>query len=275
MKAGVLIRTEWIKARHRVAARVPVLLFVVFISLIFGGSFYVALKEGATPPSLPGAWSNIISGPQSLSLFFVAVVLMLLISSEFTWRTARQNVIDGLSREEWFTAKLLLLPASALLFLVAQVGIGGAFALVGTWMGETSGPLITAVDLASLGGFALALLGMGSLAFMLAFLTRNSGSAISLFFLYSTIGEALLGLILGRYELLKPVVRHLPATTFFKLMERSTFDPAVVERIAAAAAGAGRTPPPVPNTPLIITLAITYSVLFIGIAFVVYRRRDL
>lgn len=275
MKMGVLFRTEWIKARGRLAARVPVLLFITIMLIFFGGPFYNAVKQGKQPEALPAAWTSIISEMPPLGIFFAGVVLMLLISSEFTWRTARQNVIDGLSREQWFGAKLILLPVTVILFLVLQVGIGGAFALAGTDLGATSGPLMSTVDLAAVGGFGLALLGMGSLAFMLAFLTRNSGSAISFFFLYVVIGESLLGLLISRIDALAPVIKYLPANVFMKLPERITFDPVYLERVTAAALEAGRTPPPAPNTSLIVTLSLIYTIAFIATAFIVYRRRDL
>jgi ABC-type transport system involved in multi-copper enzyme maturation permease subunit len=275
MNFGVLFRTEWIKARHRLAARIPVLAFSGLLLLSFGGSYYMAMKKEETLPALPEAWPNILGGVGPLGAFFVAVVLMLLISSEFTWRTARQNVIDGLSREEWFGAKLILLPLAALTFLVIQLTIGGAFALAGTDFATVASPLMSAVDLASIGGYLLSLLGMGSLAIMLAFLTRNSGAAISVFFVYAAIGESLAGLLLRQTDLLADAARYLPVATFSRLQNRVTFDPAVLERMTEVAISAGRDVPTPPNTPLLLLLATLYTLLFLGIAFMGYRRRDL
>jgi ABC-type transport system involved in multi-copper enzyme maturation permease subunit len=277
MKAGVLFQTEWIKARSRLAARIPVLVFTGFMLLLFGGPFYQALQKGSKLPAFPGEWSTILTDMPPLGSFFVAVVLMLLISSEFTWRTARQNIIDGLSREEWFRAKLILLPIVVILFLALQVTIGGSFALIGTWLSTTTEPLMSAIDLASLGGLALAIFGMGSLAFMLAFLTRNSGSAISLFFLYVTIGEGILVMLIRqRIQALAPATRYFPASVFMKLQDRLTYDPVFLERMTTAALEAGRTPPQIPpSLSLMVPLAFIYSLTFIAIAYNVYRRRDL
>ncbi|MBK9980304.1 MAG: hypothetical protein IPP20_20760 [Gemmatimonadetes bacterium] len=73
-----------------------------------------------------------MGGPGVLAAFFASIVLILLVSSEFTWRTSRQNVIDGLSKEEFFGAKLFLLPGVGLFFFIVMVLVAGGFAFAGT-----------------------------------------------------------------------------------------------------------------------------------------------
>jgi ABC-type transport system involved in multi-copper enzyme maturation permease subunit len=274
MSLGILLRNEWTKARHWRAFRVPVLLFAVLMGLNFGGAFFTARNQGRLPPALPEAWTYILGGSQA-TLFFVAVVLIPLIASEFTQRTARQNIIDGLSKEEWFIAKLMVLPLTALLFILLQVGIGSGFALAGTDFSTASGPWIGRADLAALGGVLLAVLGSSSLAFMLAFLVRNSGPAIALFFVYAVAVESLLKELLPRVKALAGIAPHLPITVFLKLLSRVQFDPAAAARAVEAALKAGRPAPTIPGTSFLVALAIAYIALFVGVAFVTYRRRDL
>lgn len=275
MRLGVLLSNEWIKARSRPAARGPVLGFTLMMLLFFGGSYYMALRNGQATSSLPGAWAEILSEMPPVVNFFLAVVLMLVISSEFTWRTSRQNVIDGLSREEWFTSKLLLLPIGVMIFFLLQITIGGLFAFFGTDLGSLDGPLVSATDLASMGGFILGMLGVASVGFMLAFLTQNSGSAIAFFLVYFSFGEALLSLLLRRAEALTPVIRYLPATVFGRLQERTTFDSQLMERVIEAALEAGRPAPTPPNTTLLLVMACAYTALFVGIAYYTFKKRDL
>lgn len=275
MRVGVLLSNEWIKARTRPAARGTVLGFALMVLLFFGGEFYMALQKGARPVALPDGWTHVLSGFPPVVNFFVAVVLMLVISSEFTWRTARQNVIDGLSREEWFASKLLLLPITVALFFLLQATAGGAFALLGTGFSGPDGPLVRTVDLAWMGGFVLGMLGIGSMAFLLAIVTRNSGSAIALFLVYFTFGEAVLSLLMRRVEALTPAIRYLPATIFFQIQNRITFDATLLERAREAALKAGRTAPDPANTTLLLVLACAYTALFVGVAFYVFKKRDL
>jgi ABC-type transport system involved in multi-copper enzyme maturation permease subunit len=275
MRLGVMLSNEWIKARSRPAARGPVLGFALMMLLFFGGGYYMAIRHDKPTMAFPQAWAEILSEMPPVANFFLAVALMLVISSEFTWRTARQNVIDGLSREEWFTSKLILLPIGVMIFFLLQVTFGGLFALFGTDLGNLDGPLVSAIDLASMGGFILGMLGVASVAFMLAFLTRNSGSAIAFFLVYFTFGEALLALLLRRVEALAPTIRYLPATVFMRLQERVAFDPAVMERMIKAALEAGRPAPTPPSTTLLVVMACAYTALFVGIAFYAFKKRDL
>ncbi|MBK7832401.1 MAG: hypothetical protein IPJ56_08660 [Gemmatimonadetes bacterium] len=135
-----------------------------------------------------------------LAAFFASIVLILLVSSEFTWRTSRQNVIDGLSKEEFFGAKLFLLPGVGLFFFIVMVLVAGGFAFAGTVakgvLGST-GALVRPADLALMGGSIIGLLGWASLAFLLAIAIRSSGSAIGAFFLYFIV-EQILGQLAGR-----------------------------------------------------------------------------
>src|SRR5690625_6867828 len=106
-----------------------------------------------TPTAFPEAWHNIFGGIPPLGLFFTGAVVIFLISSEFGWRTARQNIMDGLARGEWFRAKIGALVLIVALFCGIQLVVGGAFGIIGTVLaGPGEGAIIRATELASLGG---------------------------------------------------------------------------------------------------------------------------
>src|SRR5690606_11850382 len=120
VRIGVLFRTEMIKVRRRPAFWVAVLALLAALALTYGIRLHASVKHGRTPAPLPEAWEGILLGTGPLPALLAAVALILLTASEFSWRTARQNVIDGLSKNEWFLAKLLLLPFLATVFLGVQ-----------------------------------------------------------------------------------------------------------------------------------------------------------
>ncbi len=273
MRVDVILRNEWLKARHRQGARVPVLAFAGFILLISGGSHINAVMKGTRLATLPSAWGEIIGGIGRIGLYFAPVVVILLICNEFTWRTARQNLIDGLSRGEWFGAKVLLLPLVTISFLLLLVTIGGAFALAGTDLSTLAEPIIGAADLGGMLGYFLALLGMSSLALMLAFLRRDPGPTIALFFLYVTLGEALVILALRQVESLTWIGQYLPASVFSQILNRTQLTPDRLQQMTEAAAAAGKAAPTA--TSLLIALTCGYIALFLGVAFADFRRRDL
>lgn len=271
-----MVINEWIKIRRRPAFLVTFFFFVALMIVGFGEQFLREIQSDAGRFALPGAWQSIFSEPSVLGLFFSATILILLITSEFNWRTARQNVIDGMSKEQWFAAKLLLVPAIAILFIVAQAGIGGTLAGLATDLRAPGASVIGPHDLQALAGVALASLGMTAMGFLFAFLVRSPGPAIALFFLYIAVIEQLvLVTLLRRWDALAPAVQYLPARMFFTMIEDTQYYPEAVARAVRAAEEAGRAAPVFADTGSLMMAAAVYAVVFVGIAFLVYRRRDL
>lgn len=271
-----MVLNEWIKIRRRPAFLVAFFSFIVLLGAAFGEAFVREIRSGAGRFSLPGSWEDILTEPAPLALLFGASILILLVTSEFTWRTARQNVIDGMSKEQWFAAKLLLVPAIAILFVAAQAGVGGTLAALATDLRAADAPLIGPHDLRAFAGITLAALGMTALAFFFAFVVRSPGPAIALFFLYIGVVEQLvLVTLLRRWDALAPAVTYLPARVFFTLIENTQYYPETVARAVQAAERAGRPAPVFPDTGELMTAAAIYAVVFVGLAFLEYRRRDL
>ena len=271
-----MVLNEWIKLRRRPAFLVTLFTFVALLGLMFGEAFVREIQSGEGRFSLPGSWDDILTEPAPLTLLFSAAILILLVTSEFAWRTARQNVIDGMSREQWFAAKLLLVPVIAILFVAAQAGIGGTLAALATDLRAADSALVGQHDLHALAGLTLSALGMAALAFCFAFVVRGPGPAIALFFLYiGVIEQLVLTTLLRRWDALAPAVRYLPSRVFFTLIEDTRYYPEAVARAVAAAEKAGRAAPVFPDTGALMTAAAIYTVVLVGVAYLVYRNRDL
>lgn len=274
--ARVLLRNEALKLRKRLAFWVTFGLFA-FIKLVsFGEEYWQARKDPEDPYALPAAWSQILSDESMVTVIFGAVVLILLVSSEFTWRTARQNVIDGLSKTAWFWGKGALLPIVGAIFIASQVGLGGGLALAGTDLSATEEALLGVPVFQALGGLFLAFFLMGSLAFAVGLAIRSSGPAMAVWFAWIAFGERLVSLGLGRlFEGLRPALGYLPFGTSLKLLDYDAFDPAAFERATAAAEVAGRAPPEPVAVGTAALVAVGWTVLFVGISYVWFRKRDL
>jgi ABC-2 type transport system permease protein len=268
MRSGILFRNEFIKTRRRAAFWVASLVFSGLMSLIFGSMFSEGLRKPERAMTLPGAWGEVVGGPGVLGAFFASIVLILLVSSEFTWRTSRQNVIDGLSKEEFFGAKLFLLPGVGLFFFAALLLFGGGFALAGTVAKgtmATSGPLVRSVDVALMGGAFVGLLGWASLAFLLAITIRSAGSAIGAFFLYFIVEQVLGGFAGSLGPTAAQVARFAPNAVFKALWEPVRFG--VVALKPGQSLGIA--------TNWYLLAGAAYIVVFVSAAFILYRRRDL
>lgn len=274
--AGVLLRNETLKLRKRLAFWVTMGLFLLINVGSHGGEYFDARDDPDETFALPGAWSDIMSDDSMISLVFGAVVLILLLSSEFTWRTARQNVIDGLSKTEWFWGKAALLPIVGALFILTQIGIGGGFALAGTDLGATREALLGVPFFQALGGFFLAFFVLGSLALTAALAIRSSGPAMAAWFAWIAFGERLVSLGLGRlFEGLRPALAYLPLGTSLKLLDYDAYDPAGYERAVEAAAGGGGAPPEAVAVGTAVLVAVGWTVLFIAVSYAWFRKRDL
>ncbi|MDX1579567.1 MAG: hypothetical protein R3266_13870, partial [Gemmatimonadota bacterium] len=101
---AVLLRNEWFKTRKRLAFWLT-LGFFAFITTMDNGE---ELFDDEPTFYLPEAWSSIFSDQSVLLVIFGCIAVIMLAASEFSWRTARQNVIDGLSKTQWFWGKYML-----------------------------------------------------------------------------------------------------------------------------------------------------------------------
>lgn len=280
--AEILARNETLKMTRFLPFRVTTIAFAGLMTLGFGSAHYASRRAVEPRPfELPDAWDQILSDPLPMALFFFAVLLMLIVASEFTWKTARQNVIDGLSKEQWFAGKLLVVPMLAAIFLGLLVGIGGLLAALPPNAGD-GGTLLRAADLRLMGAGFLCMLGYGALAMLFATTIRSTGSAIGAFMLYAFLLERLLGSgirrIAGSFD---AIADFLPTALFNRLIDRLQWDAAalarrmeMIERLSAQG-GPNMQPPQLMDNVALLAGSVAWILLLVALSFLIFRRRDL
>lgn len=275
MSFPILLRNETIKASRFLPFRVTTIAFAALMTTVFVQGHLGSIKPGREPWAFPGAWNQILGEPVQISLFFLSVLVILLIANEFTWRTARQNVIDGLSKEQWFAAKVIVLPLVAALFFTIIVGLGVFFASLGNDP-PAAGPFLPAADARIMGATLLAQLGYASLALLVATSVRSAGSAIGVFFLYAAFVERLLGALMNQLgDAIGSLSKFLPTAVFNAVIERVQWDPAAFERAVQVATRNNRPAPQLVDSPLLIAVAAGWILAFLIVAFLSFRKRDL
>lgn len=237
----------------------PAFMVLTGLMLLAGGSMYGNKwwKARSSPEAgfaLPEAWPEILGSQLARpGLIFGSLLILLLVASEYSWRTARQNVIDGLSKTAWFRGKIGVLLLVGILFLFLQAGMGIAFAAAGTesWSPEILFPGIQ--GLTAMGKILLAYLGYGSLALLVALTVRSPGPAVGVWFLYAAAGERLLATLLEVFNSpqIDAALRFLPVNLFNSLL------------------GYGS------QNPVGVTVSACWIVFFIGVGFIMHRNRDL
>ena len=270
---GVLLGNEWVKARKRIAFWIALGFFAFFTFMGHSFSFF----QDSGNFRLPEVWSDVFAADAQIVLIFASLTLLLLTTTEFGWRTARQNVIDGLSKSQWFWGKSLVLPIVGGAFFGLYILIPVVLASARTDFAAVDGALVPPTVLAALGGLVLAFLSVGGFGFFLSLAIRRTGAALGVWFLW--IGPIEFGMIhpLARRFLPDHAgwVEYLPWSNTFPLLDFRNYDDGAYERSVAALEAAGRTPPVQVDPTSHLLMAAVWAVLFMGAAFFWFRRRDL
>ena len=270
---AVLLRNEWFKARKRVAFWIALGFYAFFIFMNHAPAFF----ERGEDFRLPNVWAAVFQDMTAMLWIFAALTLVLLSATEFGWRTARQNVIDGLSKSQWFWGKSLLLPILGLAFIGVHVLIPLLLALLRTDIAAAEGSLVPLSAWGAAGGLALAFLGLGALAFLLSLLIRKTGAALAVWFLW--VGPIESGMLPALVRRFLPDhtgwLDYLPWTNALPLLDFSNYDAAAYERYAATLEALGRAPPPAVDLTWHVVTAAAWVMVFVGTAYLTFRRRDL
>jgi len=263
------------KAWKRPATWVTLGLFGLITFADLFDEYRDAHKNPEEPFFLPEAWSQILGEEVMIGFIFVSVLVILLVAAEFSWRTARQNVIDGLTKTQWYLAKVLLLPLLAGLFLALRVVVGGSFALAGTDL--TAGATLFGTEqLSALGGMFITGLGYSSLALFMATAIRSSGPAMAVWFAWFAFGERLLVGGLGSlFESLRPILKWAPVMTFNRLRDYIRYDSDAFRRAAEWAAEHDRPAPEVEALGSAIAGSLLWIAALTLVGWLWFRRRDL
>jgi hypothetical protein len=213
-----LIRTEWLKMKKYNA-----FWWIIGITaLSYPGVNYITYKayEDITnnpsqagqiakmalgnPFAFPEVWRT-IAFFSSCFVFIPAVVVIMLVCNEYTFRTHRQNVIDGWSRGQFITSKLLDVLMVSLLITILYAAV----ALITGFANQTRLIHDTWSQSYYIGLFFLQTFAQLSIAFLLGFLIKKAFLALGLFLFYFIILE---NIIVGFFNW-----KHLQAADYMPL----------------------------------------------------------
>jgi len=131
-----ILRTEYLKLKGNMSFKVFSIFFIVFLPVII---FTVPsiLTDGLTgidtypflPRDFETTWYFTAYIASWFSLFILSFILIFHITNEYTYKTVRQNIIDGYSRLDFFKSKLYMLFTIAIIatVYVALVGFAAGY----------------------------------------------------------------------------------------------------------------------------------------------------
>lgn len=270
---GVLFRIEAIKTTRRRAFWVA---FAVFFGLFLFdvvNAVQIATVRPNVPYALPESWPRILGMPSVLGPFFLGILLILLVAPEFSWRTGRQNVIDGLSRERFYAGKLLVTGLLVALFFLLPIMIGGIGATISPSEGGST--LVRQQDASLMAGYGLALLVWGSAALMLACLVRSAGPAMGALLLYALI-EGFVAEVLERVSrTADKVIDYFPMAISQALVDPLAYYPDMLALENEQRAARGLDPLDFPDVEILIGAALVYAAVLLTAGFLSVQKRDM
>jgi len=187
-----LLQIEWYKMRYYRTFWVIMILFFVLQGLTVSSGMLVLewLKVKVPADSgidftkiplyfFPDIWQNLTY----VSVYFKvipAILVIITISNEFSNRTIKQNIIDGMSRAEFVMSKFLFIVVITAISTLFVVLIGLISGLI-----YTPSPSLNEIftDFSFIGAYFLDLLAYLTMAFLIAMLIRRSGLSIALLLL--------------------------------------------------------------------------------------------
>lgn len=193
-----LIRLEYLKLKPLKAVWVLTGLYLLaLLAISFSAKLFLDFLtskglefQGLTPNIIPiydfsDVWQN-LAYLASYFRVFPALILIISVSNEFTYRTHRQNIIDGLSRTEFFLSKLSFAAFLAILSATVLLVIGLAMGFAYSPVTDTATIMenIVFIPVHALQFFIYFLF-----AIWLVLLIRRSGITIVLLLLYTVVLE--------------------------------------------------------------------------------------
>jgi ABC-2 type transport system permease protein len=147
------------------------------------------LIASASPYDFSHTWQT-TSYVGGFLLLLPGLLLILLITNEFTFRTHRQNIIDGINRADFINVKIVMAVIGALAATLLVI-------ITSLIFGFASGTSFSTDHFDSVGYFFLKAISYNMIALLFAVLVRKTGFAIGLFFIYMGFENILSAILQG------------------------------------------------------------------------------
>jgi ABC-2 type transport system permease protein len=268
-----LLKTEWLKIKNYRAfwwlTAVTALTYpginYIFYSVyqeILGNKSQMAKMAKmliGNPFAFPDVWHS-VAYFSSWFVFIPAVLVIMFITNEYTFKTHRQNIIDGWSRNEFLTSKLLNVVIISLIIAGIYIGV----TVVTGLLNAEDGTADTFSRIHYAGLFVLQTFAQLSVAFLIGFLVRKAFISLGIFIFYFMIFEPIL-VGFGRVKMndafrfmpLEISDRMIPVPPFLGKIDADSYNKALSQV----------------NTHIILTIILT--TLIWAICFRINSRRDL
>ena len=259
-----LLKVEWMKVKNYTTFWV---LSILYLVSVFGATYISHLIYESRPKNDNGISGSVIGKPfdfpdvwhmgsyvSSFLMFMLGLLIIISITNEFSYKTHRQNVIDGWSRRQFIVAKMLL---TVIIAIVATFAVFVTSLLFG--FQESASFSFEKIEY--IGYFFIQALSYSAAALLFSLLFKRSGITIGVYFLYSTIIENMLAGLLNKYA--DNIGRYLPLETTDNLIRIPVFK-VIVNQLTRSY-----------NTELLLIMSAVYLVMYYVISYRKFETDDL
>lgn len=204
-----LVRTEWLKIKKYrafwwligiTALSYPGINFIFYkiyqdIVEKNNEAGKLAKRFIGNPFTFPEVWHT-VAYFSSWFIFIPSVLVIMFVTNEYTYKTHRQNIIDGWNRQQFMTAKMINVLITSLLITVLYFFVS----LVTGLLNSDSNAGNPWNEIYYVGLFALQTFSQLSIAFLVGFLIRKAFIALGVFLFYFIIFEPI-AVGLARFKL--------------------------------------------------------------------------
>jgi ABC-2 type transport system permease protein len=275
-----LLQIELQKIRYNKAARAITIVYFVLITFIaliasiefsFGDFNFRVADQGIF--NFPFIW-HFNSYIASLLKIFLAIVIVSMMANEYSYRTLKQNLIDGLSKKEFVLSKFITVILFAAISTIFLFIVSMTLGLIFSDYKEIG---IIFSDLEYLLAYFVKLIAFFSFCLFLGVLVKRSAFALGFLIIWYILEKITFGLL--KWEFFKDTDVAHNVTQFFPLEAMSNLIIEPFSRLGAVQTAANQLGEAFDKSYGVEWHALLINLVWIGLfiygSYVILKRRDL
>lgn len=274
-----LLQIEFIKLWNNRASKVLIISYFVLLTSI---SLVAAIKFDIGPVKFHFAELGIFNFPYiwhfntyvtAIFKLFLAIVIVSMMANEYSNKTIKQNLIDGLSKKEFIWSKFLTVLTLAFVSTLFVFTVSMILGLIYSDYNEVS---IIFSGLEFLVAFFIKLVGFFAFCLFLGILVKRSAFALGFLILWAVLEQLMFGL-LGWQLVSWDTARHIKA--FFPLQSMSNLIEEPFSRLNAVQSVANQIGEKFTFDYHVhwyeALIALCWTGIFVYLSYVLLKKRDL
>ena len=272
-----LLNIEIHKLKYSRASRVLVFIYFILLTSI---ALIAAIKFDIGPVKFHLADQGIFNFPYiwhfntyiaSILKFFLLLVIVSMMANEYSNKTLKQNLIDGLSKKEFVLSKFYTV---VLLALISTIFVFFVSLILGYSYSDFNEISIVTTDLEYLVAFFVKLVAFFSFGLFLGILVKRSAFAVGAMLVWAMIEGFAKGMLYWKFDTMVANVMQ-----FFPLEAMSNLIKEPFTRLGAVKTVAKQVGEDLSKDfsvqPLDIVIVLVWTAIFIYLSYVLLKKRDL